>query len=123
MKKIVYIAVLAICVRFICGCEVDSATEELKVTPESARVKRGQSVEFHVTGGYHYRWSLEQESWGMLSSRTGDTTVYTSLYSPDTNEVAVQVITVSSTIPGSAGGTTNAPGYEITAKVYVIHER
>lgn len=123
MKKVVYLLVFAICLAFICGCETESATQELKVTPESARLKRGQSVELHVSGGYHYRWTLEQESWGVLSVRTGDTTVYTSLYTPETNEVAVQVITVSSTIPGSAGETTNDSEYEVTAKIYVTHVR
>ena len=47
-------------------------------------------------GSGNFAWSLSQESWGTLSARTGDTTVYTSLHSASTNTTDVQLLTVTS---------------------------
>ena len=126
MKKLVVIFGLVLIVA-VCtgsgGCETKSASEsDLSIAPPSARVRIGQSVEFTASGGYDYKWSLDEDKgggvYGMLSTRTDNKTIYTSLREPGSN-VVVRVLTVKSTIPGASGGT-NAPAIEV-AEAYITH--
>jgi hypothetical protein len=119
-------AFLATCAAaLLTGCETEPAGESfLTIIPESAVVGPGESVEFIATGGDNYHWSIEsgKESWGILSERSGDRTVYTSRYlPPKTGGDILLVLTVTSTVPGS--GTTNAPAFSQTAEAYITHVR
>jgi len=110
------------------GCETESASKNsVSISPSSATLENGQSVQFTATGGYEYSWSLETGTYGTLATRTGTTTVYTSAYEPDTStnststtvtSVVEEVLTVTSTISGLAS--TNAT-YEMTATAYIYH--
>jgi hypothetical protein len=104
------------------GCETDSAHDRLRLSPESAVLSKGQSQEFVVSGGYTYTWSLASPEHGRLSARTGDRTVYTSTYTPATNAVTQRVMTVTSTIEGSAASSTNAAAYSVSAEAIVTHK-
>ncbi len=103
----------------LAGCEVDSVSSRISVTPSSAVVRKGQSVRFHAEGGYDYRWSLSDHSLGILSQTTGDSVVYTSIYEPAEGSTAIQVLTCSSWLEGQAGSN-DAPS-EWTTEVYITH--
>lgn len=111
----------------ISGCEVDSASDPLKVKPQSAALLKGESVTLVAEGGYEMTWSLENEEWGMLRPRDGNVVVYTSHYRPEEVAVEIQVVRATSRLWGSgetSGTTTNAsPDYEATAEVYISHLR
>lgn len=115
------------------ACETESASENnVRITPDRARLSSGQAQVFTASGGYEYRWSLEgggtADEWGRLSASTGPTTVYTSLKDAPTSGVT-RVVRVKSTIPGSGSsttaGSTNLPttttSYSMTAEAYVEH--
>ena len=82
------------------GCETDSVPTQITITPSDVLIHDNESVEFRASGGFDYQWETERgkESYGILSTRTGPTTVYKSLYS-DSN-VVVQVLRVTATIQG-----------------------
>jgi hypothetical protein len=112
----------------IVGCDTDSATSPISVSPDEAKVHRGESVTFTVSGGYDYTWSLSQPEWGTLSTKSGPQTVYTSLYAPASNTVGIQILTVESTIEGATGSatgtgsnTTTSAGYYEKAEVKIRH--
>jgi hypothetical protein len=99
------------------GCETKPISSlKVTVTPASIGVYKDQSVEFTASGGFEYTWSLENETWGMLSTRTGDRTLYTSRYEPGSNG-AVQVLMVSSTFEESSTNTATAK----TGEAYIEH--
>lgn len=113
MKQILAaLAVLSLCLALFAiptGCETESVDKRVRVVPDSVTIRRGQSIEFTATGGFDYDWDLSNESRGTLSARTGARTVYTSLFSPDSNDTdVVQVLSVVSSIEG-AGGTNQSP--------------
>ena len=112
------LAVAGTAALLVTGCETDSAHDRLKLSPETAVLYKGQSQEFVVSGGYTYTWSLAEPSYGRLSARTGDRTVYTSTFTPSTNAVTQRVI-VTSTIEGSAASSTNATAYTVTGEAFV----
>ena len=65
---------------FIVGCETDSSDQvALTITPNHARIKVGESVTFKAGGFQDYTWSLSNPSIGVLSTKKGDTTVYTAV--------------------------------------------
>jgi hypothetical protein len=104
------------------GCDLDTAStsDSVSVEPSSATLAKGQSQEFVASGGYDYKWSLDDESAGTLSTRKGDRTVFTALSAPTGTVVT---LTVTSTIEGTAEepATTNAlPSYSRTGEA-VIH--
>jgi hypothetical protein len=101
------------------GCETQSATSKVTIDPSSATVSAGQSITFTASGGYNYTWSLSDHTLGTLSTTTGDSTTYTSLYDPGPSNSAVQVLTVASSIAGSSS--TNGAPAEWTAEVYINH--
>ncbi|MCX7591188.1 MAG: hypothetical protein N2255_06115, partial [Kiritimatiellae bacterium] len=68
----------------VAGCETESASSPIRITPDSVTIRKGESVEFTATGGFIYEWHLQDDkdpakNWGVLSTRTGSRTVYTSL--------------------------------------------
>jgi hypothetical protein len=114
------------------GCETESSTENnVRISPNTATLAKGESQEFTASGGYEYRWSLENggivDEWGTLSVADGPSTVYTS--SKDSSTAGTfRIIRVTSTIPGSSGytgtgsnATTTADSYAMTAEVHVEH--
>lgn len=125
MQKLIPIFALIVIVVVsiaLTGCEIESASENnVAITPVSTTILEGQSVEFTASGGYEYTWSFEDSSkeyWGTLSTRTGNKTTYTSMYSPASNATdRTQVLIVTSTLTGSSS--TNS--YAMTAEAYITH--
>ncbi len=105
------------------GCETRSADAPVHISPGSAELRVGQSVTLTAQQGYDCTWSLEDETWGTLSTRRGPSTVYTSRYEPTVEEGhAVQTVTLTSTIEGRAEGSgTNSTGYVKTSEAYITH--
>ena len=105
----------------VTGCETEPVGQsDLSVSPNSVGIRKDQSVEFTASGGYEYSWNLKagKENWGVLSTRTGNKTTYTSRYDPGTNTLDVyQVLTVTSII----GGSTNSSSGSATAEAYIEH--
>jgi hypothetical protein len=102
------------------ACETESAATRVEITPASAAIRQGQSVEFTAHRGYEYTWDLAHEEWGLLSTRTGNRTVYTSYYTPASNLTdVVQTLTVSSSVPGGTG--TNDAPVQWTAEAFIRH--
>jgi len=96
----------------LAGCETEPASSSIRVTPSAVALRIGESVEFVASGGYDYRWSLgsdENQSLGILSTLRGDRTTYISLATPPNSNAVTRVLTVTSSLPNTAGGTgTNA---------------
>ena len=124
MSKMSVITVLGflLAVMFItAGCEVDSLTETIVITPSSVRVRDGDTVQFTASGGYEYTWSLESDTtYGTLSSRTGSSVIYTSRISPGSNMVT-EILRVVSTIPGDASPTNSTSSVESSAEATITH--
>ncbi len=100
-----------------CSCEIEPTSENPLITPDSATVnQKGDTVTFTAQEGYEYSWSLNNETLGRLSSRSGRTTTYTSEFVPNSN-AAVQVVTLTSTIETT--GTNNT--LTKTAEAFVTH--
>ncbi|MCK5850022.1 MAG: hypothetical protein KAH23_03835 [Kiritimatiellae bacterium] len=124
-SQIIFFAVgLAVfaCLAFT-GCETESADSKITITPESATIQKGESIEFTASGGVKYTWSLEDDNqgtatYGHLSTRTGNKTVYTSIVNPDSDTV-VRILTVKSTIEGM--GETNSTSQGRTGQAYITH--
>jgi hypothetical protein len=116
------VALLAFAGLVFVGCDADPATNPVYITPDSVTLSYGQAVALTATGGYEYFWSMAKP-WGTFSNYRGSNTVYTSYYSPtytNIGEVAVQTITVTSTLSGSGTSTSDAP-YQVTAEAYITH--
>jgi hypothetical protein len=125
MKTLSYICVcflLALALFAVTGCEdvkAKPATGKVEITPDSVAIRVGHAITFTASGGYEYTWSLEEESWGTLSTRSGDQTTYTSTYAPGSNTNATQILHVSSTIPGNTS--TNTAPSQWSAESYITH--
>lgn len=111
------------------GCEVDSATMRVRISPESSTIRKGEVGEFTADGGYFYSWSLENEQWGRLSARHGNPVFYTSTYTPSNEPHSIQTIHVVSTYRDTTdydtdtnNTGTNTPDYHDTAEAYVVHK-
>ncbi len=122
------IAGLLVSMLFCGGCEVDSASSELYITPDSVALSDvGQSVTLTCVGGYQCSWSLATENWGRLNTRRGDQVIYTSEYRPADGLPVVQVVTVSSRFSSMSGqanlaGATNASMTNAQyATAYITH--
>jgi plastocyanin len=88
------------------GCEVDSASEQVLISPESATVDPGDQVQFTAASGYEYTWSLSgDDSLGYLSNKTGQHTTYVATAAPISNSLT-RTLTVQSRIPNSGSGST-----------------
>ena len=109
------------------SCDTQSANTTVFITPSSAELTRSQSVTLTASGGFDYRWSLEDDTIGVLSSRNGSSVVYTSRHSPNAgntntpNNVIVQVVTVVSYIEGASASGTNSPALETSAEAFITH--
>lgn len=115
------------------GCETESASENnVDITPASATILIDESVTLTASGGYDYEWSLENDSWGTLSTTEGSTTTYTSAYDPDADTWQEhQVVTVRSYLnkavakADSTNGTSdinNFTDYQQTAEAIITHQ-
>lgn len=111
------------------GCELDSAGSLVWITPDATSLNQGESVTLTAHGGYYYSWSLANETWGTLNTRTGDQVVYTSLYAPTDGLPASQVVSVSSFYSNNqtSGGSsstnalTTSTGSVSSASAYITH--
>lgn len=134
LSVLVTAAAAAVCALIQTACEVDSATGEVIVSPSSAALHKGDSIQFTASGGFEYKWRLKEEKWGMLSTRRGSSTVYTSLYDPrdcSTCDVDLdyQVVYADSYIPdgvtvsGDGGAPTNSMTVGVlgTGEAYITH--
>jgi len=104
---------------FLCGCEVDSAARKIEVRPDSATLRYGESVTLTAYNGYVYEWSLQNETYGKLSSRSGMMVTYTSITDPTSPQV--QIITVTSTFSDNDSGSTSSNPVSHTAEAYITH--
>jgi hypothetical protein len=102
------------------GCEADPASGTVVVSPNSTTIQNGQAISFSASGGFEYQWSLNQESYGTLSTRSGATTTYTSRISPGAGTNLTQIIRVTSIVSG-ATTTNNTQVTSGTAEAYVTH--
>lgn len=98
------------------GCEVTSDKGEVTITPSSATVREGKSVTLTAAGGRTYMWRLENEAWGRLNARRGQTVVYTSRHTPASGASAVQKITVTADVAG-----TNEAPTTLTGEAFITH--
>ncbi len=107
----------------ILGCETESASDNsVRITPARVRVNNGQQVQFTASGGFTYSWSISDSSLGFISAKTGPTTTYTANFSPPTNSVTVQTLTVTSVVgSGGSNNTTTATGFTKTAEAIIEH--
>lgn len=103
------------------GCDTDSATSDITISPSSVAMSAGKSQEFVASGGYSYKWELQNSGVGYLSSLTGDRVVYTAPSTASSN--STQVIQVTAFIEGtsSGSGSTNvtSSSYSETAEAIV----
>ena len=104
---------------FLCGCEVDSAARRIEVRPDSATLRYGESVTLTAYNGYVYDWSLQNETYGKLSSRTGMMVTYTSISDPAAPQV--QIITVNSTFSDNSDSGSGSNPVSHTAEAYITH--
>jgi hypothetical protein len=121
MRPLVLAAFIAAQVAVWCGCEVNSTEQGVEITPGSVTLSEGQSQTFTASGGYEYSWSLDPDDGSAsLSTRHGDTTVFTLLSnaSSSTSDVSVIEVLCASTIPGVSGSDTNT-AYTSTDTAYV----
>lgn len=111
----------------VAGCETQSAVEKVFITPSSVTIRKNQSVEFTASGGFEYAWSLTSDTdgsaaWGILSTRTGNRTTYTSLRSASTNDITIKVLKVTSSVPSAGGSISNSSTLaEWTAEAFIYH--
>lgn len=80
MKQLKYIAfALGIAsAALFTACETESADElVIEVSPSYTHLSEGQSVTLKASGGWNYRWSLSNPSYGQLSSSQGGSVQYT----------------------------------------------
>jgi hypothetical protein len=73
----------------------------LSVSPSSASLRQGESVNLSAGGGGTITWTLETPAYGNLSKSTGNQVRYTSLYAAPDGKAVVQKITVTSDNGGS----------------------
>ena len=110
------------------GCDVDSASERIRISPESSTIRKGEVGTFTAENGYFYTWSLENEEWGRLSARHGNPVFYTSTYTPSNEPNSIQTIHVVSTYrdttdyDDTTSSSTNNPDYHDSADAYVVHK-
>jgi len=116
---------------FIAGCEVDSATSTVEITPDSVVLTdKGQAITLTAVGGYECTWSLATETWGTLNTRKGNQIIYTSQYQPSGETPVLQIVTVASRFTtmssmerASVVAATNIPSTGIVqyATAYITH--
>jgi hypothetical protein len=107
------------------GCDTESAdAQRVYISPAQAKVELNDTVVFTASEGYEYEWTLLNPSLGSISAHTGEQVVYTSLTdSSSSNYVAeIQVLAVTSIIPGSGTSGTNTTDNPVRAEAYITHQ-
>lgn len=116
---------VAVTVLLFCGCEVDSASSDIYISPSSAVLRKHESVTLTAYDGYYYEWSVSEETWGVLDTHRGTVVTYTSLYEPAADTPAVQTITVTSRVypnqTSDNSSVTNGGATVETAEAYITH--
>ncbi len=92
----------------VSGCESAGESTNISISPSSASIGLNQSIALTASGGWDYRWSLADGSYGRLSSTSGESVVYTA-----TQIGVTQTVTVTGMTGEGTGSSTNG-----TAKVY-----
>ena len=112
--------VLAVVLVAVTGCETEtaSATDPVFIVPDTATVLAGASVSFTAQGGYDYRWSIQNDEWGYLTTGEGPTTTYVSMHDPGFGTTDVQILTLESTIDLAEVGAT---GYVQRTTARILH--
>ena len=91
MKKLwcIFLVMTLSAVLFVLvGCETDSASEaHISVSPSSVELRKGGRQEFTASRASGYKWSVNPEGFGILSSSSGSHVIYTS-----TADVATTVV-------------------------------
>ncbi|MDD5483323.1 MAG: hypothetical protein PHP98_06690, partial [Kiritimatiellae bacterium] len=84
-------------------------------------LRYGESVTLTAYNGYLYSWSLANETYGVLSSRSGMMVTYTSICDPATP--VSQVVKVTSTFSANSAyvSSTNGSSATNTAEAYITH--
>ena len=92
-KLLAAAAALVAAAALFSGCETESAaTQTATVTPNYARLTKGQSVALSAAGGWNYRWSLSDDSYGYLDRPTGAKVTYTATKDGVTQTVTLQAV-------------------------------
>lgn len=123
MKKpaILFSALAAISLAFLAGCEDEPiAGHAVEINPSYARVRLNQSVTLTASGGWNYRWTLDNRDAGTLSATTGRSVVYTARKEGVTQHVTVTGNGSSSTSSGSSGTNDVASSSEIFSATATI---
>lgn len=98
-----------------CGCDTDSASEDVVISPESVVLQPGQTATFTASGGYDYTWSLEpNDGSGTLNSFQGNSVIYTCM-STNIGSMPKKVKVVSTIEGTSSGGSSNSTPYSAEA--------
>jgi len=131
VSAIVIVAAFLAAALFHTACDVESAAGEVIISPSSVALKKGDSAQFTASGGFEYQWRLEDEQLGMLSTRRGQSTVYTSLRDPRevvsgesaNTKPEVQILYADSYIPEGAldTGTNHTSETLRTGEAYITH--
>ena len=124
MKHLLLIPVPALCLLLLLlgsGCETEPSEQvAVSITPNSAQLKRGQSQEFSASGWEDYTWSLSNPGIGVLSSKKGNSTVYTAVAgSNDVQILSLSVSVRSGTTTNLLTGSTG--GGPVTAEALIQH--
>jgi len=116
VKSILLSSIIILSFIALIGCETESSDQiSLRVTPNTARVRVRESMEFVATGFTDYTWSLLHTDIGVLSTTKGDKTVYTAVTSASNK---IQVLTVTARAATTSTNTTPQP---VSAEALITH--
>ncbi len=75
------------------GCETVDEDDYagIRVSPTYASLRRGQSVTLTASGGWNYRWALDNTEHGTLNATYGESVTYTAHTMPSGTDVQVTV--------------------------------
>ncbi len=122
MKRIatlLFSATMLLTMLGLVGCETESSSQAaITITPSSVTLGVGASQEFVASGWTDYTWSLSNNSAGTLSTKTGDSTIYTAVSTSNITQVLTcsgGTVTTSGT-DGTNGTTT------VQAQALIAHQ-
>ncbi len=97
MKRYGYLAraaMLASLIFWTSGCETEPSEQiSVSISPNTAQLRLGESQEFVASGWEDYTWSLGTPGIGVLSTKKGNSTIYTAV--TGTNDVQTLTLTVN----------------------------
>jgi hypothetical protein len=103
------------------GCDTDSTSSAIDVSPSSVVLKKGQSATFTASGGYEYTWSLDPDDGsGQLNTLKGPTVKYTCL---STNGATPKKVVVTSTIEGTSTSSSSSTTSNSTTTTSAYREQ